>query len=97
MSTVRELGDESGFERDSERLPTPSTGRCDATVVHIPAVIHHNPHPVTVETSGVLLIVPALGFTCTHYLSDGANWEHIWSVVLRDASVRSRIPAPMLR
>lgn len=32
----------------------------------------------------VLLMVPALGFTCTRYLSDGANWEHIGSAALRD-------------
>lgn len=49
------------------------------------------------KMSQVLLIVHALGFTCTHALSDGANWEHTQSEVLRDVSVRSHIPAPMLR
>lgn len=36
-----------------------------------------------------------LGFARTPNLSDEANWEHIGSEVLGDASVRSHIPAPI--
>lgn len=43
----------------------------------------------------MLLIMPALGFTYTHTLSDEANWEHIHPELLRDVSVRSHIPAPI--
>lgn len=74
-------------------------GRCVGTIICSTKAINHNAmcqcqSPVD-NKSQVLLITAALSFTCT--LSDGANWEHIQLVVLRDVPVRSHIPASIPR